>query len=125
MEKSVLQPRIDTPIFQSVASNKRKSIFLKLLSSTREYLRTFKKSASIVTRLWAGRPGFDKGMGREGSLSLLHRVQTNYVVHAASYQINTRGFLPGGGGGSSRGMKLNTFHLVAKLRMRRAIPSHS
>jgi len=45
-------------------------------------------SVSIVTRLQAGRPGFDIRQGA-GNFSLRHRVQTASGAHTASYPMDT------------------------------------
>jgi hypothetical protein len=44
-------------------------------------------SVSIVTRLQAGRSGFDSRQGRV--FSLRHRIQTDSGAHPASYSIGT------------------------------------
>jgi hypothetical protein len=52
-----------------------------------------------------------------GNFSLHHRVQNGPGAHPASYPMGTRSSFPGGGGGSSRGVKLtNHLHLVSRSK---------
>jgi hypothetical protein len=46
----------------------------------------------MVTRLWAGRPGFDF---RKGRIYLRHNVKIGSEVHTASYPVDTLGILSG------------------------------
>jgi hypothetical protein len=51
-------------------------------------------SVSIVTRLRAGRPGFDSRQEQE-YLSLRHRVQTDSKAYPASYPVGSGAISPG------------------------------
>jgi len=46
---------------------------------------------SIVTRLWAGCPGFDSWQG-QGFFPLCHHVQTSFGTHLDSYTVGTMDF---------------------------------
>jgi len=51
-------------------------------------------SERVVTKLWAGRSGFDSWQGQE-FFSLRHHVQTGCGAHLTSYSIGTAVFSPG------------------------------
>jgi hypothetical protein len=53
-------------------------------------IRIWVSSVSMVTRLRAGRPGFDSRQ-RQGSFSLRHRVQIGLGIHPVAYRMCTGG----------------------------------
>jgi hypothetical protein len=55
--------------------------------------RILGSSTSIVSRLWAGRPGSNSGKV-QGCSSFRRRVQTGSVAHPASYPIGTGALSP-------------------------------
>jgi len=50
---------------------------------------------NIVTRLWAGRPGFNSWQGKGFFFSLCRRDHTSSGAHSDSYPLGTEGFYTG------------------------------